>query len=240
MAHGTRTIPRVDLIVGPGNAYVAAVKMQVSNVVAIDAPAGPSELLVLADDTAVAATVAREMLAQAERDELASVIALVLGNELARQVEMSLLAQAAATKRASIVKRALEEQGGVLSATSREQMTEFATSYAPQHLLLFMANAPTLAREIRNAGTIVTGAGASVVLGDSMTGANHVLPTRGASRSYSGLSLDCFHRWTTVQTLSAAAAASLAPDGVSIAEVAGLDGHARAARALASSVRELP
>lgn len=232
MAFGTKSVPRVDAIVGPGNAYVAEAKVQVSSTVVIDAPAGPSELLVLADDTADAAMIARELIAQAEHDEMACSVALVLGRDLAEKVEASLRVQAAATKRASLVKKALEGQGGVIVATSREQMSAFATMYAPEHLLVVMDDAAAIVNEVRGAGTIFVGPTSSVSFGDYMSGANHVLPTGGAARAYSGLSLDTFYRWTTVQTVSAPAAASLAEAVGVFADAEGLDAHARAARAL--------
>jgi histidinol dehydrogenase len=231
MAFGTQTIPRVDAIVGPGNAWVTEAKVQVASNVVIDSPAGPSELLVLADDTADAAMVARELIAQAEHDEMACAVAMVLGREMAEKVEASLRVQAAATKRASIVKKAIEGQGGVLVATTREQMSAFATMYAPEHLLVVMDDAMSIVNEVRGAGTIFVGGRTSVAFGDYMTGANHVLPTGGAARAYSGLSLDTFYRWTTVQTVSAVAAASLAESVGVFADAEGLDAHARAARA---------
>lgn len=231
MAFGTASIPRVDAIVGPGNAYVAAAKVQVASVVTIDAPAGPSELLVLADDSADAAAVAREMVAQAEHDEYACVVAVALGADVADRIEASLRVQAAATRRASIVKRALEGQGGVLVATNREQMSAFATMYAPEHLLVMMREADAMAAAVRHAGTIFVGASASVAFGDYMTGANHVLPTGGSARGWSGLSTENFIRWTTVQMVNAAAASSLAGAVGTFADAEGLDGHARAARA---------
>ncbi|MBK8247086.1 MAG: histidinol dehydrogenase [Gemmatimonadetes bacterium] len=232
MAFGTETIPRVDAIVGPGNTYVTEAKVQVSSTVVIDSPAGPSELLVLADDSADAAMVARELIAQAEHDEMACAVALVLGHEMGEKVVASLRVQAAATKRASIVKKALEGQGGVIVASSRDQMAAFATMYAPEHLLVVMENAEPIVAEVRGAGTVFVGGRTSVAFGDYMTGANHVLPTGGAARAYSGLSLDTFYRWTTVQTVNAAAAASLAESVGVFADAEGLDAHARAARAL--------
>jgi histidinol dehydrogenase len=233
MAHGTASIPRVDRIVGPGNIFVATAKLMVSSAVGIDSPAGPSELLVLADDTADPALVAREMIAQAEHDEDAAVVAVALGAELADRIEASLTAQAAATRRADIVKRALSRQGGVLVATTREQAIAFATLYAPEHLLIIMRDAGDVTRAVRNAGTIFEGATSSVAFGDYMTGANHVLPTGGLARAYSGLSTQDFVRWTTYQRVSRDAASRLAGDVGTFADAEGLDGHARAARAWA-------
>ncbi|MGQ0647424.1 MAG: histidinol dehydrogenase [Gemmatimonadaceae bacterium] len=234
MAFGTTSIPRVDRIVGPGNSYVAMAKAMVSNVVAIDSPAGPSELLVLADDTADPAIVAREMIAQAEHDEASGVVAVTLGGELADRIEASLIAQAAATRRSDIVRKALAAQGGILVAATREQAAAFATMYAAEHLLIAMRDPAGITRAVRNAGTVCEGTSSSVVFGDYMTGANHVLPTGGLARSYSGLSTYDFVRWTSYQRVSVEGAASLAPDVAALAEAEGLDGHARAARAWAS------
>ncbi|MCC6318190.1 MAG: histidinol dehydrogenase [Gemmatimonadaceae bacterium] len=231
MAYGTASIPRVDRIVGPGNAYVAAAKLMVAGAVAIDSPAGPSELLVLADDSADPAAVARELVAQAEHDEQACAVALVLGDALADRVEASVLAQAAATKRGDIVRKALEGQGGILVATSREQATAFATLYAPEHLLIAMRNPSEITRAVRNAGTVFEGPSSSAAFGDYMTGANHVLPTAGLARAYSGLSTLDFVRWTTWQRITPSAAARLAEAVGVFADAEGLDGHARAARA---------
>ncbi len=230
MAYGTDTVPRVDRIVGPGNTYVTAAKVMVSSAVAIDSPAGPSELLVIADDSADPSAIAREMVAQAEHDELACVVTVALGGELADRIETSLMAQAAATKRASIVRRALERQGGVLVASSREQAAALATAYAPEHLLIATRDAEALAATIRHAGTVFLGTTTSVAFGDYMTGANHVLPTNGLARSYSGLSTQDFIRWTTWQRVSPEAAARLAEDVGIFADAEGLDGHARSAR----------
>ena len=234
MAYGTETIPRVDRIVGPGGAWVTEAKLQVSRAVSIDGPAGPSELLVLADETADPAVVAREMIAQAEHDEAACVVAVALGVEQADRIEGSLLAQASATRRSDIVRKALAGQGGVLSTNSREQALAFANAYAAEHLLLAVADPAPWQNEIRNAGAVFVGATSSVAFGDYMTGANHVLPTGGLARAYSGLSSSDFVRWVSEQRVDGQGAASLASDVAALAEVEGLDGHARAARAWTS------
>lgn len=234
MAYGTETIPRVDRIVGPGGAWFTEAKLQVSRAVSIDGPAGPSELLVLADESADPAVVAREMIAQAEHDEAACVVAVALGVEQADRIEGSLLAQAAATRRSDIVRKALAGQGGVLSTNSREQALAFANAYAAEHLLLAVADPTLWQDEIRNAGAVFVGATSSVAFGDYMTGANHVLPTGGLARAYSGLSTSDFVRWVSEQHVDGQGAASLAFDVAALAEVEGLDGHARAARAWTS------
>jgi histidinol dehydrogenase len=237
MAFGTCTVPRVDRIVGPGNAYVAEAKLQLSGVVGIDTPAGPSELLVLADEHASAAVIARELLAQAEHDPRTSVVAVVVGEAQAHAVEGALsdaLGREADYPRRAIVEQALAGQGGVLWAATLDSAIDFASQYAPEHLLLASPNAETCAHVLpllRNAGTIFVGETSSNAFGDYMTGANHVLPTGGLSRSYSGLSVLDFFRWTTYQQVDRAAAARLAHDVATFALAEALPGHARAALA---------
>ena len=236
MALGTESIATVDRIVGPGNAYVAEAKLQLVSRVAIDAPAGPSELLVLADDSADVATIAREIVAQAEHDPDAAVIAVIAGRDAPRVATetMTRLAEEIETApRASIVREALQSRGAILTAPSLDQAIAFANEWAAEHLLLLVAVAEQQATldALRNAGTVFVGASSSVAFGDYMTGANHVLPTGGAARSYSGLSTLDFVRWTTWQHVSPAAAAGLADDVGCFADGEGLPGHAAAARA---------
>jgi len=231
MAYGTETVPRVDRIVGPGNAYVAEAKLQVSSAVAIDSPAGPSELLVLADASASAALVARELLAQAEHDPLAAVVAVTTSLELAQQVEIEIGMQISAQPRAAIIAESLAAQGALLVAASMDEAIAFANDYAPEHLLLVVAETDAVLGRLRNAGTVFAGASASVAFGDYMSGANHVLPTGGLARSYSGLSTLDFVRWTTWQRVSPEAAAALSHDVGTFADAEGLPGHAAAARA---------
>ena len=230
MAYGTTSVPRVDRIVGPGNAYVAEAKLQVSSAVAIDSPAGPSELLVLADASADPALVARELLAQAEHDPMAAVIVIATSERAACAIERALAAALPAQPRAAICAQALSGQGAVLWTDSLDAAIAFANDYAAEHLLLLADPDAALVR-LRNAGTVFVGACASVAFGDYMTGANHVLPTGGLARSYSGLSTADFMRWTTYQRVSPAAAARLADDVGAFADAEGLPGHAAAARA---------
>jgi histidinol dehydrogenase len=231
LAHGTGTVPAVDRIVGPGNAWVAEAKRQVSSFVPIDAPAGPSELLVLLDAAADLEAVARELLAQAEHDPEAVVVAVALDERTARRLIERLAALAPAAERADIIRQALSVRGAVLVAGTLEEAVTFAERWAPEHLMLALEGAPELARRIRNAGTIFIGTSSSGAFGDYLTGANHVLPTAGAARAWSGLSTLDFVRWTTVQTVSREAAASLAGDTDAFATAEGLHAHAAAARA---------
>ncbi|MGV3707626.1 MAG: histidinol dehydrogenase [Gemmatimonas sp.] len=235
MAFGTASVPRVDRIVGPGNAYVAEAKLQLVGNVAIDSPAGPSELLVLADDAATPETVAREMAAQAEHDPDAAVIAVVAGEHGARvaaQIREALQALLQSAPRADIIRTSLAARGALLSAQAMPEALTFANEWAPEHLLLAVrpdAQAPLL-RETRAAGTVFVGETSSVAFGDYMTGANHVLPTAGLARCYSGLSTLDFVRWTSWQHVTRAAARDLAERVGVFADSEGLPAHAAAAR----------
>lgn len=231
MALGTESIPRVDRIVGPGNAYVAEAKLQLSGFVAIDSPAGPSELLVVADGSADPALVARELVAQAEHDPDAAAVAIVVGQPAATAVAEALRDAAASAERQDVVTASLSRRGGVLSTTTLDEAVSFASEYAAEHLLLVVREPDGVVPRLRSAGTIFVGASSSVVFGDYMTGANHVLPTGGLARCYSGLSTLDFFRWTTWQRVSPAAAAALAGDVARFADAEGLPGHAAAARA---------
>lgn len=231
MAYGTATIPRADRIVGPGNAYVAQAKLLVSNVVGIDSPAGPSELLIIADDSADPMHLAAELLAQAEHDPQA-VVALVatdeaLGIRVADAIEKLLPVQG----RRAIIEQALAERGAILTAPSLREAIAFANRFAPEHLLLATRDADALLGDIRSSGTVFVGETSSVTFGDYVTGANHVLPTGGLARSYSGLSTADFVRWTTYQRVDRDAAARLAQDVAVFAEAEHLPAHAAAARA---------
>lgn len=233
MALGTDSVPRVDRIVGPGNAYVAEAKLQLVSHVTIDSPAGPSELLALVDETASPDVVAREMIAQAEHDPEAAVITLVVGtSEYAETIDRALAAQVAEAPRAEIVRAALASRGAILTTGTQAEAIAFANEWAAEHLLIAVtpdALDGVLAK-LRHAGTIFVGESASVAFGDYMTGANHVLPTAGLARCYSGLSTLDFVRWTTWQKVSRTAAAALADDVGRLADSEGLPGHAAAAR----------
>jgi histidinol dehydrogenase len=199
--------------------------------VAIDSPAGPSELLVLCDETADASLVARELLAQAEHDPLAAVVAVTTSPHAADAIVAELVRQLGTQPRREIIGAALARQGAVLWTASLDQAIDFANSYAAEHVLVVMDDAERVWPRLRNAGSVFLGASASVAFGDYMTGVNHVLPTGGLARSYSGLSTLDFVRWTTYQRVTPAAAARLADDVAMFAEAEGLPGHAAAARA---------
>jgi len=230
LAYGTESIPRVERIVGPGNAYVAEAKLRVSNRVAIDSPAGPSELVVICDETANPEIVAREVIAQAEHDPAACVVVLAVGTGVAEAVVAAIARALPPQGRKPIIAEALATHGGVLAAATIDEAIAFSNEYAPEHLLLAVADADTALAQVRNAGTVFLGEASSVAFGDYMTGANHVLPTGGLARSYSGLSTLDFVRWTTYQRIDPEAAARLAEDVATFAEAERLPGHAAAAR----------
>lgn len=230
MSLGTATIPAVDRIVGPGNAYVAEAKVQVSSVTAIDAPAGPSELLIIADDTASPDVLTSELLAQAEHDPMAAVVLVSTSAILLETVERLLAGGVPREPRAQVIATALGSRGGLLLAVSLAEAVLFANQWAPEHLLLAVRDPDALVPSLRNAGTIFVGASASVAFGDYMTGANHVLPTGGLARAWSGLSTVDFYRWTTWQRIGREAAAALAGDVGVFADAEGLPAHAASAR----------
>jgi histidinol dehydrogenase len=230
MAFGTASVPRVDRIVGPGNAWVAEAKRQVNGVVGIDSPAGPSELLVVADAAADPRDVARELIAQAEHDPDALSLAVVVGEAAARRVADALLAAAAGCDRREIVAASLAARGGVLWAATLEGALAFASDFAPEHLLLDVEDPAAALAAVRDAGAVFLGASSSVAFGDYVSGGNHVLPTAGFARTASGLSTLDFVRWTQWQRVTPEGAARLADDCAALARAEGLPGHAAAAR----------
>lgn len=237
MCLGTVTIPRANKVVGPGNAYVAEAKLQLATAAAFDSPAGPSELLLIADETASPETVAREVLAQAEHDPNAIVIVVAIGEAVAARIEAAISSKISLARRSEIIAESLSARGGVVSVTSREEAIEISNSFAPEHLLVATFNPEEMLERIRNAGTVFLGESSSVAFGDYMTGANHVLPTGGLARSYSGLSTLDFIRWTTFQTVTPDAAASMAKDVSVFADAEGLYAHGAASMAWAGGSR---
>jgi histidinol dehydrogenase len=232
MAYGTESVPRVDRIVGPGNAYVAAAKLQVASDTGIDAPAGPSELLIIVDEGADADAVSREVVAQAEHDPDAAIVVIATGPDIAAAVSRGVRCLVPFEKRADIIAAALGARGALLVASDLAAAIHFSNDWAPEHLLLAVTNPGAVLRDVRNAGTVCLGTTTSVVFGDYITGANHVLPTSGAARRYSGLSTLDFVRWTTYQRVTDAAAQSLAGDVALLAIAERLPAHAAAARRL--------
>lgn len=235
MAFGTESVPAVDAIVGPGNRWVTEAKRQVAGSLVIDSPAGPSEVLVLTDDTADPVLVAHEMLAQAEHDPDAACVVVTTSARVAGETTAELAILLETAPRAEIARRAFSDAGAVLLADSIDEALDFTDRFAAEHLSIMTADAASHARALRNAGTTFVGPSASVAFGDYLTGANHVLPTAGRARSFSGLAVHHYLRSFTIQEIDEVGAASMANDVALLADAEGLPAHAAAARARASS-----
>jgi histidinol dehydrogenase len=235
LALGTETIPVVDAVVGPGNAYVTEAKRQLNGIVRIDSPAGPSEVLVIADETADPDLIAAELLAQAEHDPDAAAVLVTTYARATADVQACVERRLAVEPRADTIRQALAARGGLLVAATLDEAAAFSESYAPEHVIVMTREPRALLPGLRRAGTVFLGASSSVAFGDYTTGANHVLPTAGAARAWSGLSTLSFMRWTTYQELTPSAAARLAAPTATLAFAEGLPAHARAALMRASA-----
>jgi histidinol dehydrogenase len=231
LTYGTGSVPRVDAIVGPGNRYVTEAKRQVAGDVVIDSPAGPSEVLVLADEGSSPRLCALELVCQAEHDPDAAVALVTTSRELLTRVRSSLRTEVARAPRRRIVEEALARQGALLLADTREEALAFARDYAAEHLALFTANPHADLDAVPTAGTVFLGEAAAVAYGDYITGANHVLPTGGLARSFSSLSTLHYLRMFTWQEITPDGAAAMSAAVERMAEAEGLPGHAEAVRA---------
>jgi histidinol dehydrogenase len=230
MAYGTATVPRCAAVVGPGNRWVLEAKRQIAGEVVIDAPAGPSEVLVVAEAGAAdPERVAAELVAQAEHDPDAAVVLVTPSASLLAEVRAALDRQVAATPRRRTVAAALAGGGALLLTRDLDEALAFAEAYAAEHLALYTRDPAADLARITSAGTVFLGDAASVAFGDYVTGANHVLPTAGAARSHSGLSTLTFMRSFTWQRVTPAAAAGLAPVVADLARAENLPAHAEAA-----------
>ncbi len=228
LAYGTPTIPRVDKIVGPGNVYVATAKRLVFGRVDIDMIAGPSEVLVIADRTADPAYVASDLLSQAEHDRLAAALCLTTSHKVARAVVRALGDQLARLSRRAIAAAALRRFGAVIVARSRAEVVKLANAIAPEHLELAVKDPHAWLDDIHNAGAVFLGHLSTEPFGDYIAGPNHVLPTGGTARFSSPLGVYDFLKRTSVIEASPRAIAKLGPDVVALAELEGLEAHARA------------
>jgi histidinol dehydrogenase len=229
LAFGTETVPRVDKIVGPGNAWVASAKRQVYGEVDIDSIAGPSEVLIIADADANPAWVAADLIAQAEHDPEARAILVTTSAALASAVDGELVRQLVSLPRRTIAAQALASHGAAVSVETLDAAVAFANRFAPEHLELQCAGARQLAAACTTAGAIFIGAYASEAAGDYLAGGNHVLPTGGAARYASPLGVHDFRKRTSLIEYSAAAAAAHAEPIAALAACEGLDGHGRSA-----------
>ncbi|EMA69897.1 histidinol dehydrogenase, partial [Halorubrum distributum] len=231
LAYGTETVTRVQKVVGPGNKWVTAAKSIVQGDVEIDFLAGPSEVLVLADETADPDLVAADLVAQAEHDPNASVVAVTDDADLAAAVADAVEAQAAEREREETIRAALEnEASGVLHARSMPEAVLFAEEYAAEHLSIVADDDEALLDRITNAGSVFLGPYSPVAAGDYAAGTNHVLPTNGGAKRYGGLSVDTFLRSSTVQRLDRDALDDLSETITTLAEAEGLEAHAESVR----------
>lgn len=227
MAFGTESIPAVDRIVGPGNAYVTEAKRQVSGVVGIDGLAGPTELVLVADGSADPAWIAADLVAQAEHDPEASTYLVTADPELVGRVDAALETELVRAGRRDIAGAALQHARAVLVA-DEEQAIDVVNDLAPEHLQLMVSAASTFAERLRSAGAVFIGSFTPVPFGDYGVASNHVLPTGGSARFASGLRASDFVTVSSVVEMNDRAAARLAPEVAAIARAEGLVGHARA------------
>jgi histidinol dehydrogenase len=229
LAYGTESVPKVDKIVGPGNAYVAEAKRQVYGMVSIDMIAGPSEILVVADGASNPAHVAADMLSQAEHDKVASAVLVTDSAELAEQVSAEIEKQIPQLIRAEIARVSIDNNGKIIVAEDLKAAIEIANEIAPEHLELCVDQPFDYLDSIRHAGSVFLGRNCPEALGDYLAGPNHTLPTQGTARFSSPLSVDDFVKKTQYTYFTKEALARVAKDVATFAEKEGLTGHARSA-----------
>jgi histidinol dehydrogenase len=242
MAYGTVAVPKVDKIFGPGNAWVTAAKQAVSGDpagAACDMPAGPSEVLVIADESARAEFVAADLLAQAEHDTQAQAILLTPSRALAEAVASEIAAQLRTLSRRAILDQSLAGSRSIV-VRDLESAIEVANEYAAEHLILEVREPRHWLEKVASAGSVFLGAWSPEPMGDYCSGTNHVLPTYGYARAYSGLSVLDFVKRITVQELSPDGLRSLGPVAVALAQLEGLDAHAGAVTRRLAALRNAP
>ncbi len=230
LAYGTESVPKVDMIVGPGNPFVAAAKRYVFGQVAIDQIAGPTETLVIADDTANPAWVAADLIAQAEHGETSSAILLALSEAVARAVAAEVERQLADLPRADVVRASMAAHGGAVVVPDIETGVALANVYAPEHLCLCVRDPWQYVGLVRNAGGVFVGEHSPEVLGDYIAGPSHIMPTGGTARFSSAMHVGDFLRTMSVVGLTPRTASALSASAATVAHAEGLDGHARAAK----------
>jgi histidinol dehydrogenase len=229
LAYGTDTIPRVDVIVGPGNQYVAEAKQQVSGRVRIDMVAGPSEVLIAADDSAIPAYIAADLLAQAEHDPQALAMLVTTSARIAEGVVNELERQLPLLSREEIARQSLRERGIIFLAESEKEMVEIANRLAAEHLELMVAEPFEMVKEIRHAGAIFLGSHVPESTGDYLAGPNHVLPTMGTARFSSALGVETFIKKSSLISYPREALLADSPHIQRLANLEGLSAHARSA-----------
>ena len=226
LAFGTETVPAVDKIVGPGNIYVATAKKQLYGTVGIDMVAGPSEILILADETANPKFLAADLMSQAEHDVLASAILLTTSEQIAQETLLELDRQKLSLERRKIIEKSLDTYGAIVVCRSMDEAVDFANELAPEHLEVCTANPMDYLGRVDNAGSVFLGNYAPEPLGDYFAGPNHVLPTGGTARFFSPLSVDSFVKKSSFLYYTKEALAGAKDDIVTLANAEGLTAHA--------------
>ncbi|MDO4736270.1 MAG: histidinol dehydrogenase, partial [Bacteroidia bacterium] len=229
MAYGTQSIPQVHKIFGPGNRYVTKAKEIVSNSVAIDMPAGPSEVMVIADNSAKAEFVASDLLSQAEHGADSQVVLVCNNKEFAEKVKYAVAKQLETLERKELAQKALQQSSIVILEKTEEQI-EFANTYAPEHLIISTQNPWEIADKITAAGSIFIGNYTPESAGDYASGTNHTLPTAGWAKSFSGVNIDSFTRKITYQQITTEGLGKLGPIIIEMAQAEGLQAHANAVK----------
>jgi histidinol dehydrogenase len=230
LAFGTESVPAVDKIVGPGNLYVALAKRAVYGQVDIDSIAGPSEIAVVADETAHAGYVAADLLSQAEHDPLASSVLITPSAELAGLVQAEIEQQCDRLERREIAERSIREQGAIVLVRDLDEAFDMANQIAPEHLEIMVREPWNWLGKVKNAGAVFLGSWSSEPVGDYLAGPNHVLPTSGTARFFSPLGVGDFLKRTSVISYTREALQVDGPDVIRLAEAEGLGGHAAAIR----------
>ncbi len=225
LAYGTETIKPVDKIVGPGNEYVTAAKISVFGDVGIDMPAGPSEVVILADEEANPAYCAADILSAAEHSPNAAGVLVTWSRKIAQETQKEIDRQLLSLTRQGIIKQSLAGYSAIILVSNEEEAIRFANEYAPEHLEIMTKNPESLVGRITNAGSIFLGKWASKAIGDYASGANHVLPTGGGARMFSPVGVETFMKLSEVQLVTEEGLRSLAPIIETLSQVEGLDAH---------------
>jgi len=229
-AYGTESIPKFNKIVGPGNVYVAAAKKMVYGEVDIDMVAGPSEVLIIADETANPRYIAADMMSQAEHDEMASSVLVTTSEALIEETEKEIEAQIGYLSRKDIIRKSLENYGAAILAENLDKAMEISNGIAPEHLEILTRNPFELLPKVQNAGSIFLGEHTPEPLGDYMSGTNHVLPTDGTARFYSPLGVYDFVKYSSYSYYPCEALAEFRDDVIKFAELEGFDAHANSVK----------
>ncbi len=230
LAYGTDTVPKVEVIVGPGNIYVAAAKRLLFGEVKVEGIAGPSEIMILSDGSTSPRHVAADLLSQAEHDEEAWAVLVSTDEEFAREVEDEIAKLLPSSPRREIIERSLEQHGLIILVRDIGEGMEVANRFAPEHLELAVEDPFALLGEVRAAGAVFLGGNSPEALGDYIAGPNHILPTGGAARSFSPLGVEVFCKRTSFIAYTASALREVAPQVIRLAEAEGLFAHAEAVR----------